>query len=145
MDSLLELACRTLSLRPDLQVLVVRGHSHASFAVGQADDAQMLAIAETAGLHHWLLEVRCREKTMTERSAWVGETFYPQAVARLAPQRLRRAVLSSPALTPAYRTDADQQKYVAYSLDAARPYNIGLFEDEGLAMRWLSPVLRSSP
>ena len=52
------------------------------------------------------------------------------------------AVLSSPAPTEAYRTDPDQKKYVAYSTDPARPYCIQLFDDEGQAMSWLSPVLR---
>ena len=50
------------------------------------------------------------------------------------------AVLNSPALTEAYPSDPDQKKYVSYVMDPARPFDIGLFEDEGAAMRWLSPA-----
>jgi hypothetical protein len=142
MPSPIELASRTISFRSDLQVMVVRWHSHTSVAVVQADYAHMLAVAEANNLTNWLLDVRRRDKTPAELSAWVSDVFYPEAVARVAPRRLRMAVLSSPALTEAYRTDEEQKQFVAYNLDPARPYDIGLFEDEGKAMHWLSPLLR---
>lgn len=140
MHSTIELASRTISFRNDLNVMVVRWHTHTSLEVVQADYEQMLAAAEAAGVCDWLLDVRRRQKTPVELSAWVSAEFYPQAVARLAPRRLRMAVLSSPAVSEAYRLDPEQKKYVAYNLDPARPYDIGLFEDEGQAMQWLRPV-----
>jgi hypothetical protein len=137
----IELPSRTISFRPDLKVMVVRWHTHVPMEVVQADYAQMLAAAEASGFSDWLLDVRRREKVTGELSAWVSLEFNPHAVARLAPRRLRMAVLSSPALTEAYRTDPDQKKYVAYSTDPARPYDIRLFNDEGAAMSWLTPLL----
>ena len=86
------------------------------------------------------MDVRRREVIPAELSAWVNKEFYPQAVARLAPRRLRLAVLNSPALTAAYRSDPEQIKQVAYALDPARPFDIALFEDEGKAMQWLRPL-----
>ena len=67
----------------------------------------MLAVAEAHGISDWLLDVRRRDKVSPELSAWVSKDFYPQATRRLAPRRLRMAVLSSPALTEAYVSDPD--------------------------------------
>jgi hypothetical protein len=140
MASTIELPTRSISFRPDLKILVVRMHTLASLEVVQADYFQMLAAAEEFDTADWLLDVRRRDKVTPELSEWVSHTFYPQAVARLAPRRLRVAVLNSPALTEAYRSDAEQKKYVAYVMDPARPFDIRLFDDEGDAMLWLCPV-----
>ena len=133
-----ELPSRSISFRPDLNVMVVRWHTHAPMDVIQADYAYMLAAAEQYGLCDWLLDVRRRDMVRTEVSSWVSSAFYPEAAARMAPRRLRMAVLNSPALTEVYRADPDQKKVLAYVLDPARPYDIRLFEDEGEAMQWLS-------
>jgi hypothetical protein len=135
------LPSRVITFRPDLNVMVVRWHTHADFEVVKADYAEMLTAAEASGFSDWLLDVRRREVVTAELSAWVSQEFYPGAVARLSPRRLRMAVLSSPALTEAYRTDPEQKKHVAYSTDPARPYDIRLFDDEGQAMNWLTPLL----
>ena len=141
MYSPIQLPSRTITFRSDLQVRVVRWHTHAAFEVVQADYAEMLAAAEASGFTHWLLDVRRREAVAVERSAWVSQEFYPAAVAQLSPRRLRVAVLNSPALTTAFGTDPVLQQHVAYSTDPARPYDVRLFADEGEAMSWLSPVL----
>ena len=73
----------------------------------QADYAHMLDEAKARGLSDWLLDVRRRDKWPVELSVWVTDVSYPRAVARLAPRRLRLAVLSSPALTEAYVSDPD--------------------------------------
>lgn len=138
----IELPSRSISFRSDLQVMVVRWHTHAPLEVVQADYAQMLDAAEAHGITDWLLDVRRRQKVTTELSAWVSQEFYPQAVVRFAPRRLRMAVLNSPALTEAYRSDPDQKKYVEYVLDPARPFETRLFDDEGAAMHWLNPAVR---
>ena len=142
MYSPIELPSRVITFRPDLNVMVVRWHTQADIAVVQADYAEMLAAAEATGFSDWLLDVRRREMVTAELSAWVSHDFYPGAVARLSPRRLRMAVLSSPTLAEAYRNDPEQKKYVDYSTDPARPYDIRLFADEGQAMSWLSPLLR---
>jgi hypothetical protein len=134
----LDLASRSISFRPDLNVMVVRWHAHASLEVVKSDYAEMLAAAEKYGTGDWLLDVRRRDKVSTELGAWASGTFYMQAATRLAPRRLRMAILNAPALTEAYRSDPDQKKYVAYVLDPARPFDVALFEDEGHAMQWLS-------
>ncbi|ALW86901.1 hypothetical protein AUC43_18545 [Hymenobacter sedentarius] len=141
MYSSIDLPSRSILFRPDLNVMVVRWHTHADFEVVKADYEQMLAAAEASGFSDWLLDVRRRDKVTAELSAWVNQEFYPQAVARLAPRRLRIAVLSSPALSEAYRTDPEQKKHVAYATDPARPFDIRLFDDERQAMSWLSPLL----
>ncbi|GAA4035168.1 hypothetical protein GCM10022409_19710 [Hymenobacter glaciei] len=123
--------------------MVVRWHTHAQLEVVQADYGHMLDAAVEAGVYDWLLDVRRRDKVTAELSGWVSQVFYPAATQRVAPHRIRMAVLNSPALTEAYVSDPDQKKYVAYALDPARPYDIGLFDDEGAAMRWLNPAVAS--
>lgn len=142
MHSPLDLASRTIAFRPDLRVMVVRWHTHTDIAVVQADYAAMLAAAETSGFTDWLLDVRRRDKAPAELSAWVSQTFFTEAVARLAPRRLRMALLSSPVLTELYRTDPEHRQHKAYATDPARPYDIQLFTDEGQAMNWLCPVVQ---
>jgi hypothetical protein len=136
----IELPSRTLAFRTDLNVMVVRWHSVAETLAVQADYAQMLAAAREHGMSGWLLDVRRRQVAALELGPWVNGTFYPEAVAVFAPQRLRLAVLSSPALTAAYSTDPGHQKEVAYALDPARPFDMAVFEDEGQAMQWLRPL-----
>jgi hypothetical protein len=133
----IELPSRTISFRTDLQVMVVRWKNHVAPDVLQADYARMLAAAQEQGISAWLLDVRRRDVAPVELSTWVNTVFYPQAVTQLAPRRLRMAVLSSPALTATYTQDPEQKKEVAYALDPSRPFDIGLFEDEGKAMAWL--------
>ncbi|MDB5234387.1 MAG: hypothetical protein JWR44_1380 [Hymenobacter sp.] len=136
----IELPSRTLSFRSDLNVMVVRWKSHVALEVLQDDYTQMLAAAKAHGMSDWLMDVRRRDVAPVELSTWVNTEFYPQAVVQLAPRRLRMAVLSSPALTATYTKDQAQKKEVDFALDPARPFDIGLFEDEGKAMEWLRPL-----
>jgi hypothetical protein len=136
----MQLPSRTLSFRTDLNVLVVRWHPVVETVAVQADYARMLAAAKEYSLNAWLLDVRRRQVAAFELGPWVNGTFYPEAVAQFAPQRLRLAVLSSPALTAAYRTDPIHKKEVAYALDPTRPFDMAVFEDEGQAMQWLRPL-----
>ena len=140
MLSSIELPSRTLSFRTDLDIMVVRWQPVVETLAVQTDYAQMLATAKERGMHTWLLEVRRRKVAALELGPWVNGTFYPDAVAQFAPQRLRVAVLSSPALTAAYTNDPTYKKEVAYALDPARPFDMALFEDEGKAMQWLRPL-----
>lgn len=135
------LPSRTITFRPDLGVMVVRWHTHTTFEIMQADYAQMLAAAAGSGFANWLLDVRRRDEATVERSAWISQDFYPEAVAQFSPHRLRVAVLNSPALTEAFRTNPELRQHVAYNTDPTRPYDIRLFADEGKAMSWLNPLL----
>lgn len=139
MLSPIDLPSRTLSFRTDLNVMVVRWHPVVETLAVQADYEQMLAAAREHNMDAWLLDVRRRQVAALELGPWVNGTFYPDAVARFAPQRLRLAVLSSPALTAAYTTNSAHKKEVAYALDPARPFDMAVFEDEGQAMQWLRP------
>jgi len=134
------LASRTISFRPDLQVMVVRWHTHAPVDVVKDEYGQMLAAALAHNTSDWLLDVRRRDKVPADLSHWVNTAFYPTAVAQLAPRRLRLAVLSSPFMTELYQKDPEQKKEVAYALDPSRPFDLALFEDEGKAMEWLRPL-----
>ena len=101
----------------------------------------MLAVTEAHGISDWLLDVRRRDKVSPELSAWVSKDFCPQATRRLPragcawPCSIRR-----PSPKPTCRTPT-RKKYVDYVLDPARPFDIGLFDDEGAAMRWLCPTI----
>jgi|SRR6476469_1644995 len=143
MQSPIELTTRTIYFRPDLEIMVVRWHTHGSMEVVQADYACMLEAAEAFGASDWLLDVRRREKVTAELSAWCNDTFYPQAARRLAPRRLRLAVLSSPALTEAYRNDPNLKKYVEQALAPKQTFDTRMFDNEGEAMEWLRPDLAS--
>lgn len=141
MSEVITLTSRTLLPRPDLNVLVVRWHTEADLDVVKSEYWQMLEVAATQGLSDWLLDVRRRTKAPVELSAWVNSGFYPKAVTRLAPRRLRLAVLSSPFMTQQYTSDPAQQREVAYALDPSRPFDVALFEDEAEAMAWLRPAV----
>jgi hypothetical protein len=141
MYSPIELAAHTVSFRPDLNVMVVRWRAQAPLAAVQADYAKMLAAAEACGFSDWLLDMRRRENVTAELSAWVSQVFCPVAVARLAPHRVRMAVLRPPARREASRTNPKQKQPMALSADPAQPYDVRLFDDEREALGWLSPLL----
>ncbi|OWP62934.1 hypothetical protein CDA63_12000 [Hymenobacter amundsenii] len=119
--------------------MVVRWHTEAELEVVQSEYWKMLEVAVAHDLSDWLLDVRRRAQAPVALSAWVNSTFYPEALARLAPRRLRMAVLSSPYMTQQYINDPGHQQQVAYAMDASRPYDLALFENEGDAMHWLRP------
>ena len=104
------LASRTISFRSDLNIMVVRWHTHAPHEVVKEEYARMLTEALHHGLTYWLLDVRRRDKTPVDLSNWVNMVFYPEVAKQLAPRRLRMAVLGSPALTEAYRTDPERKR-----------------------------------
>ncbi|WP_310397729.1 hypothetical protein [Hymenobacter sp.] len=132
-----ELTSRTITHRPDLGVLIVRWHHDAETAVLQADYQAMLATAEELGCARWLLDVRRREGADPAMGAWASNVFYPAAAARLLPQRLRLAVLTSSHIIDRFLDDPVQKEYVAYMLAPERPFVARSFADEGEAMKWL--------
>ncbi|SMB84788.1 hypothetical protein SAMN00120144_3855 [Hymenobacter roseosalivarius DSM 11622] len=128
---------RTSAYRPDLEILIVRWHQDAALPVLQADYQTMLEVAAEHNCARWLLDVRRREDTDPQLSAWASATFYPQAAAQLLPQRLHLAVLNSTYIYERFRNDPAHQQYVAYMLAPERPFLTKVFDDEGEATRWL--------
>ncbi|MBC6988666.1 hypothetical protein [Hymenobacter sp. BT491] len=130
-------ATRTIVYRPDLGILIVRWNQDAELAVLQADYHAMLAAAEQHNCARWLLDVRRREGTDPELSAWASTVFYPLAATRLAPQHLQLAVLTSSYIYERFNQDPTQRPYVDYMLATERPFVTQVFADEGQAARWL--------
>jgi hypothetical protein len=128
---------RTIAYRPDLGILIVRWHQDAGLSVLQADYQAMLEAAIEHSCARWLLDVRRREDTDPRLSEWASTTFYPQAAARLLPQRLRLGVLNSTYIYDRFRNDPAHQQYVTYMLAPERPFITSVFDDEGEATRWL--------
>ena len=130
-------ATRTIIYRPDLRIMIVRWFQDAPPPVLQADYHAMLAVAEENSCARWLLDVRRREGTDPQLSAWASATFYPMAAARLLPQRLHLAVLNSSYIYERFLNDPIQRQYVDYMLSPERPFLTQVFDDEGKATRWL--------
>jgi hypothetical protein len=135
--SLPEPTTRTISYRPDLNILVVRWHQDAELAVLQADYQAMLTVATEYHCGRWLLDVRRRENTDPQLSEWASTTFYPYAAAQLAPQRLHLAVLTSSYIYERFANDPVQREYVNYMLAEERPFITNVFDDEAQATIWL--------
>jgi hypothetical protein len=133
-----EHASRSIIHRPDLGILIVRWHHDAELAVLQADYQAMLAMAEQFGCARWLLDVRRREGSDPAMSAWASTVFYPEAAARLLPQRLHLAVLTSAYIVDRFVNDPMQKEFVEYMMAPERAFLTRTFADEGEATRWLS-------
>ncbi|QIL76672.1 hypothetical protein [Hymenobacter sp. HDW8] len=136
-STVLATTTRTIAYRPDLGILIVRWHQDASLSVLQADYQTMLDVAIENNCAQWLLDVRRRENTDPQLSAWASATFYPHAAAHLLPQRLRLGILNSAYIYDRFRNDPAHQQHVAYMLAPERPFLANVFDDEGEAARWL--------
>ncbi|GAB3243754.1 hypothetical protein GCM10027346_40850 [Hymenobacter seoulensis] len=129
---------RSISYRPDLDILIVRWHQDASLAVLQEDYLATLATAQQYHCAKWLLDVRRREGTDPELSAWASQVFYPMAASRLKPRRLCLAVLNSAYIYERFLNDPAHRKYVEYMLAPEREFSTHVFDDEAKAYQWLT-------
>ncbi|WP_303312626.1 hypothetical protein [Hymenobacter sp. BT730] len=132
-----EPATRTITYRPDLEILLVRWHADAELSVWQEDYHTMLAVAQQHACARWLLDVRRREGTDPALSAWASQTFYPFASQQVAPQLLCLAILTANPIYGRFADDPAQRQYVEYMLAEERPFLTQVFDDEAEALRWL--------
>lgn len=133
----LEPTSRTITYRPDLEILIVRWYADAELAVLQEDYHTMLEVAQEHHCARWLLDVRRREGTDPALSAWASQTFYPFASQRIAPQLLCLAILKANHIYGRFADDPAQRQYVDYMLAEERPFLAQVFDDEAEAVRWL--------
>jgi len=126
----------SITHRPDLDALIVRWPTDASYPQLQADFEAILAAAQQHATGHWLLDVRRRAHLAPQLGDWTTRIFFPHAATQLAPQPLRLSVLCSPARMAVYAASAEQQSYLAHGT-GHRAYHMHLVCDEGEAMRWL--------
>ncbi|GAB3868900.1 hypothetical protein GCM10028824_14970 [Hymenobacter segetis] len=96
-----------------------------------------LALARRHCCARWLLDARSTGPLNLEVAAWLTHEFLPMAAARLAPHPLRLAVICSLARFQQLHTDPTVAAAVGAALAEERPYQAGLFYDEGAAVAWL--------
>lgn len=133
----LNTATRTITFRPDLEILIVRWHTDAELVLLQEDYHAMLAVAREHECARWLLDVRRREGSDPALSAWASQTFYPFASQQVVPQLLCLAILTATHVYERFADDPAQRQYVDYMLAEERPFLARMFDDEGEAVRWL--------
>ncbi|MDB5271343.1 MAG: hypothetical protein JWP58_4383 [Hymenobacter sp.] len=96
-----------------------------------------LVLARRHGCARWLLDARCTGPLNAEVADWLTHEFLPAVAAQLAPHPLRLAVICSLARFQQLHADPTVAAMVCEALADERPYQAGLFYDEGSAMAWL--------
>ncbi|MBO0360097.1 hypothetical protein J0X19_19205 [Hymenobacter sp. BT186] len=131
-------ATLTLDYRADLALLMARWLAEPSArAQHEAEYTTLLQYGQQHHTSRWLLDVRRRPQPCPLMAAWIVQEWLPQVVAALAPQRLRLAYLISPARGEAVQQDTALHATVQTATQPTQPYDLMVFGDEGLAMRWL--------
>ena len=127
----------TLTYRPDLHVVILRWLQPDTLAESQRSYHATLALALAHGCGNWLLDSRrCGPLDLFE-TAWLTRTFFPAAVAQLAPHELRLAVFSSLQRLEQMRTDPAVAPAVQAAIAATQPYAAAIFIAEAEAVDWL--------
>lgn len=132
-------AVRTYSLnyRPDLHIVFLRWLQPDTLVEAQSTYEATLALAVAHGCGNWLLDSRrCGPLDLYE-TAWLTRTFFPAAVAQLAPHPLRLSVFSSLQRWEQMRADAAMAPAVQAAIAATQPYEAAIFLDEKDAVAWL--------
>ncbi|WP_152560147.1 hypothetical protein [Hymenobacter sp. IS2118] len=129
----------TLTYRPDLDIVFLRWLTPETLPQAQASyqAALVLALAHRCG--NWLLDSRRCGPIDPVETAWLTNTFFPAAVAQLAPRPLRMAVFSSLPRLEQMRIDAAVASGVQAALAATQPYEAAIFIAEAEAVAWLQP------
>ena len=139
----MEIPVRTQSLtyslvyHTGLHAVVLRWLVPGTLAEERASYVAALVLAQQYGCASWLLDSRLAGPIDAGVAQWLVHEFLPLAAARLAPTRLRLAVVSSLARLAQMQTDAAVAPVVAHALAQERPYEAGIFYDEGSAVAWL--------
>ena len=133
----LPLSTYSLSYRPDLDIVFLRWLAPDTLAEAQASYEAALALALAHGCGKWLLDSRRSGPLDLFETAWLTRTFFPAAVAQLAPRALRLAVFSSVQRWEQMRTDTTVAPAVQAAIAATQPYEAAIFLTEAEAVEWL--------
>ncbi len=130
-----------LTYRPDLHVVIGRwlndyDPADHDFAGLRAEYDRVLAACRAHGTTRLLLDIRRRNDPTEAVTRWFSQQWLPEAVAAVAPARLRLAYLSSPQRFELLRTNSRIGGHLQEAL-ACPTYDMELFDDEGAATRWL--------
>ncbi|GAB2864859.1 hypothetical protein [Hymenobacter ruber] len=127
----------TLAYQESLQVVVLRWLKPYTVAEARKSYQATLALALRYGCARWLLDARHTGPLNLEVAEWLTYKFLPAVAVGLAPHPLRLGVICSAARFQQLQTDDTVASAVCQALADERPYQAGLFYDEGAAMAWL--------
>ena len=127
----------TVNYRPDLDIVFLRWMAPNTLAEAQLSYRDTLDLALEHNCGNWLLDSRRSGPLDLSEIAWLTYEFFPEAVARLAPQPLRLAVFSSMLRLDQLRHDTIVAPAVHNALAATQPYHSALFTAEAEAVAWL--------
>ncbi len=131
----------TLTYRPDLDIVFLRWLVPETLLQVQGSYEAALTLAQAHGCGNWLLDSRRCGPINPAETAWLTDTFFPRAVAQLAPRPLRLAVFSSLYRLEQMRTDAAVSPAVQAALAPSQPYEAAVFIAEAEAVAWLQASL----
>lgn len=126
-----------LDYRPDLRLLTGRWLTDATLPEFRAEYAAVLAAAQAHQAWHWLLDVRRRPLPPAGAVEWLNNVWMP-AAAEIMPRHLCIAYLVSPQRLQTIAANDRLQTAVQHLEHGREGLDVGLFNDEGEAMRWLS-------
>jgi hypothetical protein len=127
----------SLAYHEGLNTLMLRWLEPYTPAEARKSYQDALTLAHRHGCARWLLDARRTGPLSAEVAAWLSQEFFPKVAARLAPQPLRLAVVSSPERINQMYTDPVLAAAVGQALAEEHPYQAGIFYDEGSAVAWL--------
>jgi hypothetical protein len=127
----------SLAYQESLNVVVVRWLGPYTPAEARASYRAALALARRYCCARWLLDARRAGPLNLEMAEWLTHHFFPGVAARLAPHPLRLAVICSPARFQELRANPTAAAAVGQALADERPYQAGLFYDEGEGVAWV--------
>ena len=127
-----------ISYDPEQDVCTVRWLTDSTMPNLQAEYEAVLTAGPARRTARWLLDVRRRPLPTIETANWLNFNWLPRAAGLLAPAQLCVAYLMSSDRAKALAADSVLQSNLNDTLAAPdHYYQIGLFEDEDAAVRWL--------
>ncbi|WP_426058627.1 hypothetical protein [Hymenobacter sp. B1770] len=122
-----------LTPRPDLGILVGRWGFQPEPTLLPTAYEQLAEAALRDDCHFWLQDIRRRTSNDPNTTTWLLAEYFPSMATRLK-ARLSVAYLVGPDL---HRHIVNGPDFVPVELYNDKPFTIGLFGDEGQAIRWL--------
>ncbi|MBH8557883.1 hypothetical protein [Hymenobacter negativus] len=127
----------SLAYQQGLHMVVLRWLKPYTAAEARKSYQATLVLALQHGCARWLLDARGTGPLNLEVAEWLTHKFLPAVAVGLAPHPLRLAVICPPARFEQLHTDPTVAAAVSEALADERPYQAGLFYDEGAAVAWL--------